>query len=78
MDTPPTHQVTSNGTPDAPEVMFNPGYYGVGSASEAAGLVRYAQETGDIAVIDVSDPEHPKTFTREFEFQGAYGMTGNN
>ena len=74
MDTPPTHQVTSNGTPDDPEVMFNPGYYGVGSASEAAGLVRYAQETGDIAVTDVSDPEHPKTFTREFEFQGAYGM----
>ena len=69
-----THQVISNGTPGAPETTFIPGYYGVGSASEAAGLVRYADETNDIAVKNMTN-EEVKTFTREFEFQGAYGMT---
>ena len=70
----PRYQVTSNGTPGTPDEMFKPGYYGVGSASEAAGFVRYAQDTGNIAVTD-TDTETTKTFTREFEFQGAYGMT---
>ena len=73
---PTTHQVTSNGTASDPEVAFMPGYYGVGSPSEAAGLVRYAEEVNDIAVTNTTDPDNPetKTFTREFEFQGAYGM----
>ena len=69
----PQYQVVSNGTQGTPDNMFIPGYYGVGSASEAAGLLRYAEETDDIVVKDtVSDTT--KTFTREFEFQGAYGM----
>lgn len=75
-ETPQTHQVTSNGTAGDPEVAFIPGYYGVGSVSEAAGLVRYAEETNDIEVTNTTDPDNPeiKNFTREFEFQGAYGM----
>lgn len=51
---------TSEGTP---EVDFNPGYYGVNTASEAAGTARYATEQ------DLGGG-----FEREWEFQAAYGM----
>ena len=71
------YQVTDNGTIDTAK-MFMPGYYGVGSASEAAGLVRYAEERDGITVKDMTDPDNPEkvhTFKREFEFQGAYGMS---
>lgn len=69
-----THQVISNGDVSDPEKMFMPGYYGVGSPSEAAGFVRYADEANNIEVKDITS-DTTKTFTREFEFQGAYGMT---
>ena len=55
---------TPPGGTNAPTVSsFNPGYYGVDTASEAAGTVRYKEVTnfgGDNK--------------REWEFQGAYGM----
>ena len=44
---------------------FNPGYYGVDTPVEAAGTVRYKEQT------TFGDDSHK----REWEFQGAYGMT---
>ena len=67
------YQVTSNGTTTPETPFFEPGYYGVGTASEAAGLIRYAETTDNIVVTD-TDSSTGKNFKREFEFQGAYGM----
>ena len=44
------HQVIDSGATVADDPVFLPGYYGVGSASEAAGLVRYAEESSNIQV----------------------------
>jgi hypothetical protein len=43
---------------------FDPGFYGVGEPSEAAGTFRYKEVT-----------QYNAHDSREFEFQGAYGMT---
>ena len=55
---------TPPGGSNAPTVSsFNPGYYGVDNAAEAAGTVRYKE------VTDFGEGNR-----REWEFQGAYGM----
>lgn len=58
-----TSQYRRNSNEGTPEVDFNPGYYGVNTAEEAAGTMRYysKENLGD-------------GFKREWEFQAAYGM----
>lgn len=51
----------------------NFGYYGINTPSEAAGTIRVK----DTAVLDGSTGNNP-TAWREWEFQGAYGMTKDN
>ncbi len=51
---------------------FKPGYYGVNTATEAAGTVYYATEQ------NIGDPDkghNVDDITRKWEFQAAYGMT---
>lgn len=67
------YRVIANGATSTDNPMFQPGYYGVGTATEAAGLVRYAETAGNIQVEHTGSADPVKTFTREFEFQGAYG-----
>ena len=55
-------QYRRNDTETNVEKSFNPGYYGINTASEAAGTVRYYSE------------EMYSGTKREWEFQGAYGM----
>jgi len=56
-----------NTTEGGIEQSFNPGYYGVNDAAEAAGTVRYYTEQDISTGTDTG-------VTREWEFQGAYGM----
>lgn len=58
-----TSQYRRNDNEGTPEVDFNPGYYGVNTASEAAGTMRY-----------YSKEDLGGGFKREWEFQAAYGM----
>ena len=62
--TPSELQYIRNTSEGTPEKDLTAGYYGVNTPVEAAGTVRYATEQ------ILTDP----SFTREWEFQAAYGM----
>lgn len=55
------------GTNTVQAKTFTPGYYGIDNPTEAAGTVRYKEKT-----------DFGGGVTREWEFQGAYGMTKDN
>lgn len=57
---------------DTTETSDRFGYYGIDTPSEAAGTVRYYNEKVLNGTVD-----EPNAW-REWEFQGAYGMTKNN
>lgn len=61
-------QYRVNNNPGETEGAFRPGYYGVNTASEAAGTVYYATEQGIGTGADAGK------ISREWEFQAAYGM----
>jgi len=61
-------QYRKNDDPDETKKAFNPGYYGVNTASEAAGTVYYRTKQ------DIGTGEDAGKINREWEFQGAYGM----
>ena len=64
------------------EEVGNFGYYGIDTPTEAAGTIAVSDETSISATItDPINPTGPQlntTGTREWEFQGAYGMTKDN
>ena len=62
------YRMNNNPDPESIDKAFRPGYYGVGTASEAAGTVYYKSEQ-DIGI----DSDAGKV-NREWEFQGAYGL----
>jgi len=62
-------QYRQNNEPDsAADVAFRPGYYGVGTASEAAGTLYYKTVQG------IGTGGDAGKISREWEFQAAYGM----
>ena len=67
----PTY-LAKDATVDTTETSDRFGYYGIDTPSEAAGTVRYYNEK----VLDGTVDE-PNAW-REWEFQGAYGMTKDN
>lgn len=66
---------TYAGTTGTPTQSFNPGYYGVNTATEAAGTVFHKEKTTG---MDVTVGDDTNTFKRDWEFQGAYGMKKDN